>query len=262
MALLGIIRRWHIRDQVPLREIARRLGISRNTVRRYLRSETTEPSYADRRSPSAIDKYAFQLSELLKTEAAKSRKQRRTLKQLHEELKGLGFEGSYDRVAAFARVWRAGQTDRVNSASKRTGKPNKQHRVIVLDAGAPLWRGFGMSSLNPFRLKRLMDVMMDQNRALRVRGFINYVVQSKEGGYLGIVRTPNLRDAIKKQSGEHFMSNALASQVASFPTSLRRLSEENFDLIAQHGYETAKLTQIEFPYLPLRPDLGCGCEIP
>jgi hypothetical protein len=42
------------------------------------------------------------------------------LKQLHEELKGLGFEGSYDRVAAFARVWRAGQTDRVNSASKRT----------------------------------------------------------------------------------------------------------------------------------------------
>jgi DNA-binding IclR family transcriptional regulator len=39
VALLGIIRRWHIRDQIPLREIARRLGISRNTVRRYLRLE-------------------------------------------------------------------------------------------------------------------------------------------------------------------------------------------------------------------------------
>ncbi len=121
MALLGIIRRWHIRDQIPLREIARRLGISRNTVRRYLRAEMTEPSYADRRTPSAIDKYAFQLSGMLKDEAAKSRKQRRTLKQIHEDLKQLGFEGSYDRVAAFARVWRAGQTERVNSASKRTG---------------------------------------------------------------------------------------------------------------------------------------------
>src|SRR5450830_1465062 len=120
VALLGIIRRWHIRDQIPLREIARRLGISRNTVRRYLRSETTEPSYADRRSPSAIDKYAFQLSGLLKTEAAKSRKQRRTLKQLHEELKELGFEGSYDRVAAFARRWKVDQLERVNSASKST----------------------------------------------------------------------------------------------------------------------------------------------
>lgn len=120
MALLGIIRRWHIREHIPLREISRRLGISRNTVRRYLRSETIEPAYAERRSTRAIDKYAFQLSALLKTEAAKSRKQRRTLKQIHEDLKELGFEGSYDRVAAFARTWREGQSERVNPASKRT----------------------------------------------------------------------------------------------------------------------------------------------
>ena len=143
MALLGIIRRWHIRDQVPLREIARRLGISRNTVRRYLRTEITEPSYAERRSPSAIDKYAFQLSALLKTEAAKSRKQRRTLKQIHEDLKELGFEGSYDRVAAFARVWRAGQTDRVNSASKRTGSRRNVktcgQRIAFWPAGNDMW---------------------------------------------------------------------------------------------------------------------------
>ena len=65
-------------------------------------------------------KFKQALSALLKTEAAKSRKQRRTLKQSHEDLKELGFEGSYDRVAAFARVWRAGQSDRVNPASKRT----------------------------------------------------------------------------------------------------------------------------------------------
>jgi transcriptional regulator with XRE-family HTH domain len=120
VALLGIIRRWHLRDQVPLREIAKRLGISRNTVRRYLRSEITEPAYAERQSASAIDPYAFQLSGWLKTEAAKSRKQRRSLKQLHEELVDLGFKGSYDRVAAFARQWREGQTEWVNSARNRT----------------------------------------------------------------------------------------------------------------------------------------------
>ena len=49
VALLGIIRRWHLRDQIPIREIARRLEISRNTVRRYLRSETIEPAYSERR---------------------------------------------------------------------------------------------------------------------------------------------------------------------------------------------------------------------
>ncbi|MFZ6747155.1 hypothetical protein ACO0LC_28390 [Undibacterium sp. JH2W] len=87
---------------------------------RYLRSEVKEPAYADRQTASAIDKYAWQLSSWLKTEASKNRKQRRSLKQLHLDLKALGFEGSYDRVVAFARKWKVDQTDRGNSASKRT----------------------------------------------------------------------------------------------------------------------------------------------
>jgi hypothetical protein len=96
------------------------LGISRNTVRRYLRSEIIEPANRDRRTPSALDQYAFKLSSWLKTEATKSRKQRRSLKQIHADLCALGFEGSYDRVAVFARQWRLDQLDRVNSASKGT----------------------------------------------------------------------------------------------------------------------------------------------
>ncbi len=120
VALLGIIRRWHLRDQISLREIAKRLGISRNTVRRYLRSETVEPAYADRRSASALDAYAFKLSTWLKTESTKSRKQKRSLKQMHADLRLLGFDGSYDRVAAFARQWKVDQLDRVSSASKGT----------------------------------------------------------------------------------------------------------------------------------------------
>jgi len=131
VALLGIIRRWHLRDQVPLREIARRLGISRNTVRRYLRSETTEPSYAERRSSSGLDKYSVQLSGWLKAEASKPRKQRRNLRQLHLELKDLGYEGSYDRVAAFARQWKAGQFEWVNSASKRTESSSPTSMAIL-----------------------------------------------------------------------------------------------------------------------------------
>jgi transposase len=47
------------------------------------------------------------LAAWLKTEAGKSRKQRRTLKQVHADLVALGFTGSYGRVAAFARDWRA-----------------------------------------------------------------------------------------------------------------------------------------------------------
>jgi transcriptional regulator with XRE-family HTH domain len=114
VALLSIIRRWHLRDQVSLREIAKRLGVSRNTVR------TTEPNYSNRRTPSALDSYAFKLSAWLKTEASKPRKQRRNLKQIHADLCSLGFNGSYDRVAAFARQWKVDQLDRVKAASKGT----------------------------------------------------------------------------------------------------------------------------------------------
>ncbi|WP_413465214.1 hypothetical protein [Janthinobacterium rivuli] len=136
MALLGIIRRWHLCDRVSLREIAKRLDISRNTVRRYLLSETTEPAYAEHQSSSAIDPYAFHLAGWLKTEAAKSRKQRRSLKQLHEDLTELGFKGSYDRGAAFARQWREGQAEWGNSARKRT--PKVKDRCIL--GPATMWQ--------------------------------------------------------------------------------------------------------------------------
>ncbi len=108
VALLGVTRRWPRRDHVSLREIAKRLGITRNIVRRYLSSETTEPTYVERQSASAIDPYAFHLSGWLKTEVAKSLKRRCNLKQLHEDLTELGFKGSYDRVVVFARQWKSG----------------------------------------------------------------------------------------------------------------------------------------------------------
>ena len=59
------------------------------------------------------------LSGELKAGTTKRRKQRCNVKQIYKDLKELGYAGSYDRVAAFARQWKAGQTERGNSASKR-----------------------------------------------------------------------------------------------------------------------------------------------
>ncbi len=50
------IRRMSFREKVPLREIARRTGLSRNTARTWLRqTETTEPKYPKRTSPGVVD---------------------------------------------------------------------------------------------------------------------------------------------------------------------------------------------------------------
>jgi transposase len=107
MGFLSVIRRWALRDKMPIREIARRTGLSRNTIRKYLRAEIVEPSFRTPTRPSKLDPFAEKLSGWLVMEVRKSRKDRRTAKQMHADLVKLGFDGSYERVAAFVRAWKA-----------------------------------------------------------------------------------------------------------------------------------------------------------
>ena len=80
---MNVIRRWALRDQMPIREISRRTGLARNTVKKHLRSEESEPKYPRRASSSKLDPYAEKLATWLVIEATISRKQRRTLRQIH-----------------------------------------------------------------------------------------------------------------------------------------------------------------------------------
>ena len=107
MVFLSSIRRWALREHLSSREIARRTKLSRNTIRRYLRSGAVEPEFRVPERSSKLDPFAVKLAGWLKTETGKSRKQRRTAQQLHEDLVKLGYTGSYGRVAAFARACRA-----------------------------------------------------------------------------------------------------------------------------------------------------------
>lgn len=107
MGLLNIIQRMALREKLSIRELARRTGLSRNTVAKHLNSGTIEPRFATPERPSKIDPFADKLAAWLRAEAATSRKQKRTLKHLHSDLVALGFTGSYGRVAASARQWRA-----------------------------------------------------------------------------------------------------------------------------------------------------------
>jgi transposase len=118
VATLSVIRRWALREQLSIREISRRSGLSRNTVRKYLDGDVVKPQYAKRVSPSKLDAYADKLAGWLKAEQSKTRKQKRSLLQVHAELVALGYTGSYGRVAAFARVWR----QRQHEAEQTTGR--------------------------------------------------------------------------------------------------------------------------------------------
>jgi len=107
MGLLNVIRKLRLRQGLPIREIERRTGLSRNTIKKYLKVNATETKFATPDRPSKLDPFAEKLAGWLKTNAGRPRKERQTLKKMHADLVTLGFTGSYNRVAAFARQWRA-----------------------------------------------------------------------------------------------------------------------------------------------------------
>ena len=62
VALSSVIRRWHLREGVSIREIARRTKLSRNTLCKYLGNGELEPIYLKRKSSSKLDPYAQALA--------------------------------------------------------------------------------------------------------------------------------------------------------------------------------------------------------
>ena len=112
VGMLGKIRRMHFRDGMSLREVARRTGLSRNTVRGWLRrAEVVEPKFALRRPVSKIDEWADLLGTWLRTDSHRGRRERRTAKAMFEAIRALGYEGGYGRVSAFVRRWKLEQAD-------------------------------------------------------------------------------------------------------------------------------------------------------
>ncbi|MFM8556100.1 MAG: IS21 family transposase [Betaproteobacteria bacterium] len=108
----------HLRDGLSIREISRSTGLSRNTVKRWLRQEgVTEPKYPPREQPSVLDPWAEQLEAALRVDAHRPARDRRTAKALFEQIQALGYPGSYPRVVAWVRRWRERQANEPRRAA-------------------------------------------------------------------------------------------------------------------------------------------------
>src|SRR5215471_4089567 len=91
----------------PIKAICREFCLSRKVVRKVIRSEATAFRYERERQPlPRIDPWREQLDALLLANEARPARERLTLVRLFEELRGFGYEGSYDAVRRYARAWR------------------------------------------------------------------------------------------------------------------------------------------------------------
>ena len=101
------IRRAYFVQRKTIKAICRELRVSRKVVRKVLRSEATEFHYERGEQPlPRIGPWQEALDELLALNEAKPARERLTLIRVFEELRGLGYEGGYDAVRRYARVWR------------------------------------------------------------------------------------------------------------------------------------------------------------
>jgi transposase len=102
------VRRAYFLQKKPIKAICRELHLSRKVVRKVIRSEATEFRYERGRQPlPRIGPWQDQLEGLLLANEQKAARERLTLVRVFEELRSLGYEGGYDAVRRYARVWRA-----------------------------------------------------------------------------------------------------------------------------------------------------------
>ena len=110
MEMLGKVRRMHLRDKLSLHEISKRTGLSRNTLRKWLRQPeeavVSPPSYRRGAVSTKLEPFHIRLELALKADALRIKQNRRTSKALFLHIKAEGYTGSYSRVTDFTRDWR------------------------------------------------------------------------------------------------------------------------------------------------------------
>ena len=138
---IGRIRREHFVQGKSIKEIARDLKLSRNTVRKVLRSDETSFSYEREVQPRPkLGRWKEELDRLLAANAEAPARERLTLIRIFEELRALGYEGGYDAVRRYAGAWAKANASATASAFvPLTFAPGEayqfdwSHEIVVMD---------------------------------------------------------------------------------------------------------------------------------
>ena len=108
MEILGKIRRMYFRKKLSFHEIARLTGLSRNTVRKWVKQDSpvVTPVYRRGTGVRKLSAYCDLLDQALKADSHRSKQNRRTAKALFIQLKVAGYLGGYSAVTDYIRAHR------------------------------------------------------------------------------------------------------------------------------------------------------------
>ncbi len=101
------IRRYYFVEGKSIKKITKDLNLSRNTVRKVIRSGKTRHVYSRGTQPQPrLGPYFDILKQYLTEDWKQPKKRRITAMRLHELLREQGYEGAYDSVQRYVRRWR------------------------------------------------------------------------------------------------------------------------------------------------------------
>jgi transposase len=111
MEMLGKVKRLYSRDKKSLHEIAKATGLSRNTIRKWVREAKVvgKPTYRRKERVNKLTAFHEALVLALKADSHRSKQNRRSAKALFAQIRLEGYTGGYSRVTDFIRDWRETQ---------------------------------------------------------------------------------------------------------------------------------------------------------
>ena len=135
------IRRAYFQDKKSIKQICRELRVSRNTVRKVIRSGATELTYERTIQPlPKIGPWKDMLDEMLTVNSRKPKRERLTRIRIFEELRALGYDGGYDAVRRYAASWSKEEEEATAAAYvPLTFDPGEayqfdwSHEIVVID---------------------------------------------------------------------------------------------------------------------------------
>jgi NTE family protein len=168
-----------------------------------------------------------------------------------------------DPLASHLTLWDGGVYENLGVEAlfdPQDGLRNEVDFLITSDASKPLGiekrrLQWGIPPyLPPFRL---IDVATDQVRAFRLRTIVGFLKQNQKAGVVlrmgntvaGILKSA-MKEPPKSWTGRDFLSDTAVQTAAGLETTLRKLTEEEYDGLFQHGYEVAEATLFAYDHLP------------
>lgn len=126
---------------------------------------------------------------------------------------------------------------------RQTFKNNDFDCLVVSDVATSYKRETLPGGWHPFRAKRVVDVMMDQVRSLRVRSLSNFIKANPlKAMYIQLGFREKDR-ILKRASEKYFEKNHLneleVEKVSNYPTNLCKIDRDDFDLICRHAFEVS-----------------------